>query len=79
MIKGPLSNDETTDQTINVYFPRDIMKKNRLKGCEYADLLIENISLGFGSLKALDNVSFRVKRNEILSIMGQTEPVKRLS
>jgi len=46
------------------------MKKNRLKGCEYADLLIENISLGFGSLKALDNVSFRVERNEILSIIG---------
>lgn len=46
------------------------MRKNRLKGCEYADLLIENISLGFGSLKALDNVSFRVERNEILSIIG---------
>jgi len=34
------------------------------------DLLIENVSLGFGSLKALDNVSFRVERNEILSIIG---------
>lgn len=34
------------------------------------DLLIENISLAFGSLKALDNVSFRVERNEILSIIG---------
>lgn len=46
------------------------MKKNHLMGCEYADLLIENISLAFGSLKALDNVSFRVERNEILSIIG---------
>ncbi len=46
------------------------MKRNRSKGCEYADLLIENISLEFGSLKALDNVSFRVERNEILSIIG---------
>ena len=46
------------------------MKKNRLKGCESADLLIEDISLAFGSLKALDNVSFRVERNEILSIIG---------
>ena len=34
------------------------------------DLLIENVSLRFGSLKALDNVSFRVERNEILSIIG---------
>jgi branched-chain amino acid transport system ATP-binding protein len=34
------------------------------------DLLIENLSLEFGSLKALDDVSFRVERNEILSIIG---------
>jgi branched-chain amino acid transport system ATP-binding protein len=34
------------------------------------DLLIENVSLRFGSLKALDNLSFRVERNEILSIIG---------
>jgi branched-chain amino acid transport system ATP-binding protein len=34
------------------------------------DLLIENVSLEFGSLKALDNVSFRVERNEIVSIIG---------
>jgi branched-chain amino acid transport system ATP-binding protein len=34
------------------------------------DLRIENLSLEFGSLKALDDVSFRVERNEILSIIG---------
>ena len=34
------------------------------------ELVIEDLSLEFGSLKALDDVSFRVCRNEILSIIG---------
>ncbi len=34
------------------------------------DLVVQNLSLEFGSLKALDDVSFRVPKNEILSIIG---------
>jgi branched-chain amino acid transport system ATP-binding protein len=34
------------------------------------ELIIENISLSFGDLKAIDDVGFRVERNEILSIIG---------
>jgi branched-chain amino acid transport system ATP-binding protein len=33
-------------------------------------LILENISLRFGGLTALDNVSFQVNRNEILAIIG---------
>jgi branched-chain amino acid transport system ATP-binding protein len=34
------------------------------------ELILENISLSFGDLKAIDDVSFRVEKNEILSIIG---------
>lgn len=35
-----------------------------------AKLKVENLSLSFGGLKALDNVSLKVKRGEILAIIG---------
>jgi branched-chain amino acid transport system ATP-binding protein len=34
------------------------------------ELILENITLSFGDLKAIDDVSFRVEKNEILSIIG---------
>ena len=34
------------------------------------ELILENINLSFGDLKAIDDVSFRVEKNEILSIIG---------
>ncbi|HUH64851.1 MAG TPA: ABC transporter ATP-binding protein [Syntrophales bacterium] len=34
------------------------------------ELVVENIGLSFGELKALDGVSFKLERNEILSIIG---------
>ena len=34
------------------------------------ELVLENIHLSFGLLKAIDDVSFRVEKNEILSIIG---------
>lgn len=34
------------------------------------ELVIENVTLSFGQLKAIDDVSFRIEKNEILSIIG---------
>jgi branched-chain amino acid transport system ATP-binding protein len=34
------------------------------------ELVIENVSLSFGDLKAIDDVGFRVEKNEIISIIG---------
>lgn len=34
------------------------------------ELILENINLSFGDLKAVDDVSFRVDKNEVLSIIG---------
>jgi branched-chain amino acid transport system ATP-binding protein len=34
------------------------------------EVKLENISLSFGELKAIDDVSFQIERNEILSIIG---------
>ncbi len=34
------------------------------------EVILKNISLSFGELKAIDDVSFRVDKNEILSIIG---------
>lgn len=34
------------------------------------EVILENICLNFGELKALDDVSFRLEKNEILSIIG---------
>lgn len=34
------------------------------------DLIVEDITLSFGDLKAIDDLSFRVEKNEILSIIG---------
>jgi branched-chain amino acid transport system ATP-binding protein len=34
------------------------------------ELILENINLSFGDLKAIDDVSIRVEKNEILSIIG---------
>lgn len=35
-----------------------------------AELIIDDVTLSFGELKALDDVSFRVNKTEILSIIG---------
>ncbi len=34
------------------------------------ELVIENVSLSFGDLKAIDDVGFRIDKNEIVSIIG---------
>ncbi len=33
-------------------------------------LIVENICLSFGELRAINNVSFKIEKNEILSIIG---------
>lgn len=41
-------------------------------------LELQNVSLTFGGLKAVSDVNFKMKNNEILSLIGQTVQAKLL-
>jgi len=41
------------------------------------NIVVKDLSLWFGGVRALTDINLEIRRNEILAIIGLTAPVKR--